>query len=127
MGKIPSLTNSQKVKLHILARTRCNSWQLLRKILNLYVNTHCRRRSTIKNQIQVWAKKQKTRMRQGLRRAQCSRMGAVRPARKTPLPERRRYRPGRRSRTHAGAGSRAFHSLNKMLGWRHPVEHKDTS
>ena len=127
MGKIPSLSNSQKVKLHILARTRCNSWQLLKKILNVYLNTHCRRRSTIKNQIQAWAKKQKTRMHQGLRKAKCSRMGVVSPTRKTSLPKQKRYRPDRRTWTHAGIESRAFHSLNKMLDWRHPVEHKDTS
>ena len=97
MGKIPSLSNSQKVKLHILARTRCNSWQLLKKILNVYLNTHCRRRSTIKNQIQAWAKKQKTRMHQGLRKAKCSRMGVVSPTRKTSLPKQKRYRPDRRT------------------------------
>lgn len=109
------MTNTQKVKLHILARTRCNSWQLLRKILNVYLNTHCRRRSTIKNQIQAWAKKWMTRMHHGLRKTKYSKMGTVSPTKKTSLPKRKQYRTDKSTYTHAGIESKAVNSLSKML------------
>lgn len=76
---------------------------------------HLKRRSTIKNQIQAWAKKWMTRMHHGLRKTKYSKMGTVSPTKKTSLPKRKQYRTDKSTYTHAGIESKAVNSLSKML------------